>query len=69
MGGKARLLLPHTMAMNFLTFPTYVSSGQLDMAEFTKGMQELQICDLTPKALQHLFRYFGKSIAVISLVA
>ena len=34
------------------------SSGTLDMAEFTKGMRELAIPDLTDVKIKHLFRFF-----------
>lgn len=35
-------------------------SGALNMAEFVKGMKECEVIDLSQKALNHLFRYFGK---------
>lgn len=34
-------------------------SGTLNVDEFRKGMRECAICDLSDKALNHLFRYFG----------
>jgi hypothetical protein len=34
-------------------------SGTLDKDEFTKAMKECDVCDLSKKAIDHLFRYFG----------
>lgn len=34
---------------------------KLDMNEFCKGMKECEIIDLSDKAIQHLFRYFGSN--------
>jgi Ca2+-binding EF-hand superfamily protein len=35
-------------------------SGQLDMAEFKKGMKELKLAELSDKAIEHLFRFFDR---------
>jgi hypothetical protein len=34
--------------------------GGLDKEEFRKGMRELQLVDLSDRAISHLFQYFGK---------
>lgn len=35
--------------------------GTLDRGEFRKAMKELKVADLSDKAINHLFEYFGKN--------
>jgi hypothetical protein len=35
-------------------------NGTLNVAEFEKGMNAVKLCYLTPKAIKHLFAYFGR---------
>jgi len=34
--------------------------GTLDRGEFRKAMKELKVVDLSDKAINHLFEYFGE---------
>ena len=45
------------------------NSGSLDQNEFIKAMKECELIDLSARAMNHLFSYFGKIILVFSILA